>query len=412
MGSEDEEVRATRRENMKFCSICGCAVPDNASIPHERGRKHNALRFYDAANATVSSIVVRDELGRVTRTYRPWEVPDRVVSLARRARSLVSPMLVAHSGVALFQRACDRFTPELCCSTLLRFDAEWLRPKQRGGGAERRELTLEYTDELGVLCIAALISALATSVGSTDDLAPLSPLSVFLSIEPVSTSHDLPTKEVALSAALASLAQALPCCPPGSRVTISLFNDSLRQRRLLSLFIESLSRGLRAATGLAALTLRIGQLSEAQIGAFQRREVALYGASMPRVEHLEPLRAEDAQRLHDAAAQSWSARHDLLIALIASDDLLIAALIRSARAMTVLLGAHASSASPLAKLTPDLVRLILELVRRDCRTHVVLETAPVAGLALHAPTEGGAPLQAPPLTFAGADLASVAQMLA
>jgi hypothetical protein len=397
---------------MKFCSICGCAVPDNASIPHERGRKHNALRFYDAANATVSSIVVRDELGRVTRTYRPWEVPDRVVSLARRARSLVSPMLVAHSGVALFQRACDRFTPELCCSTLLRFDAEWLRPKQRGGGAERRELTLEYTDELGVLCIAALISALATSVGSTDDLAPLSPLSVFLSIEPVSTSHDLPTKEVALSAALASLAQALPCCPPGSRVTISLFNDSLRQRRLLSLFIESLSRGLRAATGLAALTLRIGQLSEAQIGAFQRREVALYGASMPRVEHLEPLRAEDAQRLHDAAAQSWSARHDLLIALIASDDLLIAALIRSARAMTVLLGAHASSASPLAKLTPDLVRLILELVRRDCRTHVVLETAPVVGLALHAPTEGGAPLQAPPLTFAGADLASVAQMLA
>jgi hypothetical protein len=105
-----------------------------------------------------------------------------------------------------------------------------------------------------------------------------------------------------------------------------------------------------------------------------------------------------------------------LIALIASNDLLIAALIRSARAMTVLLGAHASSASPLAKLTPDLVRLILELVRRDCRTHVVLETAPVAGLALHAPTEGGAPLQAPlqapPLTFAGADLTSVAQMLA
>eukprot|EP00900_Chrysochromulina_parva_P000188 jgi/Chrpa1/1016/Chrysochromulina_OHIO_Genome00012799-RA len=374
---------------MKFCSICGCAVPDNASIPHERGRKHNALRFYDAANATVSSIVVRDELGRVTRTYRPWEVPDRVVSLARRARSLVSPMLVAHSGVALFQRACDRFTPELCCSTLLRFDAEWLRPKQRGGGAERRELTLEYTDELGVLCIAALLSALPTSVGSTDDLAPLSPLSVFLSIEPVSTSHDLPTKEVVLSAALASLAQALPCCPPGSRVTISLFNDSLRQRRLLSLFIESLSRGLRAATGLAALTLRIGQLSEAQIGAFQRREVAIYGASLPRVEHLEPLRAEDAQRLHDAAAQSWSAR-----------------------AMTVLLGARASSASPLAKLTPDLVRLIIELVRRDCRTHVVLETAPVAGLALHAPTEGGAPLQAPPLTFAGTDLASVAQMLA
>jgi hypothetical protein len=315
---------------MKFCSICGCAVPDNASIPHERGRKHNALRFYDAANATVSSIVVRDELGRVTRTYRPWEVPDRVVSLARRARSLVSPMLVAHSGVALFQRACDRFTPELCCSTLLRFDAEWLRPKQRGGGAERRELTLEYTDELGVLCIAALISALATSVGSTDDLAPLSPLSVFLSIEPVSTSHDLPTKEVVLSAALASLAQALPCCPPGSRVTISLFNDSLRQRRLLSLFIESLSRGLRAATGLAALTLRIGQLSEAQIGAFQRREVALYGASMPRVEHLEPLRAEDAQRLHDAAAQSWSARHDLLIALLHD----AAAQSWSARAMT------------------------------------------------------------------------------
>ncbi|MFO0004538.1 MAG: molybdopterin cofactor-binding domain-containing protein, partial [bacterium] len=51
-----------------------------------------------------------------------------------------------------------------------------------------------------------------------------------------------------------------------------------------------------------------------------------------------------------------------------------------------LLGARASSASPLAKLTPDLVRLIIELVRRDCRTHVVLETAPVAGLALHAPT--------------------------
>ena len=80
---------------------------------------------------------------------------------------------------------------------------------------------------------------------------------------------------------------------------------------MLSLLIESLSRGLRAATGLAALTLSFGQLSEAQIGAFQRREVALHGASMPRVEHLEPLRAEDAQRLHDAAAQSWSARADL-----------------------------------------------------------------------------------------------------
>ena len=244
--------RATRRSPsaniMKFCSVCACAVPDNASIPHERGRKHNALRFYGAANATVSPIVVRDELGRVTRTYRPWEVPDRVVSLARRARSLVSPMLVAHSGVALFQRACDRFTPELCCSTLLRFDAEWLRPRQCSGGAERRKLTLEYTDELGVLCIAALLSALATSGGSTNDHA----FDVFLSIEPVSTSHDLPTKEVVLSAALASLAQALPCCPPGSRVTIRVFNDSLRHRRLLSLLIESLSRGLRAATGLAA----------------------------------------------------------------------------------------------------------------------------------------------------------------
>jgi hypothetical protein len=117
------------------------------------------------------------------------------------------------------------------------------------------------------------------------------------------------------------------------------------------------------------------------------------------------------------AAQSWSARADLLMALIASDDILIVSIIRSVRAMTVLLGAHVSSASPLAKLTPDLVRLILELVRRDCRTHVVLEhvvleTAPEAGLPLHAPTVGGVPLQTPPPTFAGADLASVAQMLA
>ena len=103
--------------------------------------------------------------------------------------------------------------------------------------------------------------------------------------------------------------------------------------------------------------------------------------------------------------------------LIASDDILIVSIIRSVRAMTVLLGAHVSSASPLAKLTPDLVRLILELVRRDCRTHVVLEhvvleTAPEAGLPLYAPTVGGVPLQTPPPTFAGADLASVAQMLA
>ena len=105
------------------------------------------------------------------------------------------------------------------------------------------------------------------------------------------------------------------------------------------------------------------------------------------------------------AAQSWSARADLLMALIASDDILIVSIIRSVRAMTVLLGAHVSSASPLAKLTPDLVRLILELVRRDCRTHVVLEHVVLE-------TVGGVPLQTPPPTFAGADLASVAQMLA
>eukprot|EP00322_Chrysochromulina_rotalis_P012203 CAMPEP_0115885790 /NCGR_PEP_ID=MMETSP0287-20121206/30862_1 /TAXON_ID=412157 /ORGANISM="Chrysochromulina rotalis, Strain UIO044" /LENGTH=256 /DNA_ID=CAMNT_0003342231 /DNA_START=117 /DNA_END=887 /DNA_ORIENTATION=+ len=165
--------------------------------------------------------------------------------------------------------------------------------------------------------------------------------------------------ECALSAALSQLALALPCCPPGSRVILRLGDGSLKQRRLISQMIDSLARALKCATGL--------------------RLLAVHAPCAPPCTGEGTIRDEDGERLIDAAHRGWRARvHPLLVA------------------------ARTGSSNPLAKLTPDLMRAIIELVEHGGRTRVTVQTA-VDSTA-----------RAPPparRTFAGDDLAHLAAMI-
>ena len=326
--------------------MCDCLVPDNAVIAHNRGRKHNALRFFGPENASamVNNIkLLCDVDGQVTRELRPYEVPDIVVALARRARALVLPTLVAHSGVDQYQRVCGCFGPERLCARLLAFDETWLRPPRPPGGASACELELARADAEQVLCVSALLVA-SPAVGPR-------PVEVDLTAP---RGSDAFSESAAMSAALCALARQLPCCAPGSRVSLRLaayYRGAQQERRFVGMLVDSLVVGLRSSAGVAALALETA-------GSW---------------------REQDTERLREAASQSWCAR-----------------------VWPLLLGARFCEASPLAKLTPDLLRHIVDLVGREGRAVVCVTQACTAAAA---------PTPARPPTFGGDDLARLAALI-
>ena len=354
------------------CALCGVTVPENARLQHERGRKHNGMRFWGDPNATVGPIR-RTLADGANQVLRPFDVSDAVVACARRARSIVLPSIVSHSGVAHFHQVVDRFAPERLCGVLL--DLEERRQASRGAGLPHAAtLAMPEATDAHVVCAAALLSGPADAFFAR-------PRELSIQTRPRSgpAPGDLVggagmAEEAGLSTALALLADQLPRLSPGSCVHINL-RDALTQRRHVAALVEHLATALRAATGIAELRLS-----------------AWHGR----------LRAEDEVRLRDAAAAGWRAR-----------------------VLTVLAGARgggggggggasvadgatdarrALDGSPLAMLTPDLLRYILEMVRRGGRARV----------AVHSPTESAvneASVNAPPRSHPGSDLAAIAMLI-
>ena len=359
---------------MTWCTVCGCAVPDNAVIAHRRGHRHNGMRYYGERGRRVEDVRLTSASGEVS-ALRPWEVPDRVVALAREARELVMTSLVAHSGVDLFHRACERFSPELLCSALLSMDERWVSCPTAA-----RALRLDAARGTHVLCAAALVEARAADAAADGLLTP-PPLTIEISVEEPTSL----LAEVVLSAALARFARSLPRCPPGSRVTVHL-DEGLKQRRLVSYFVDSLEVALREASGLQSLSLRVGRGGRpaaaasasaiSAISAISASSSSAGGGAAP-ASASGVLRADDVERLHAASAQSWRAR-----------------------TMPLLLGARVGSGSPLARLTPDVMQAIVHLVAGECRARVAIDQL------VEAPSVGPTRQR-----FAGLDLAHLAQLV-
>ena len=226
------------------------------------------MRYYGNAKHVVQHIRLLQPDGTLERHVPPHRVPDKMVAAARRGRELVvaSKHLVAHAGVALYNDACLRVTPEHLCAALLRFeDLELLR----------QECRLVFTD------------ATAAHVAATAALIQTNTLCAGRQLREVQLSMAVPlpgdaVAEPALGAALTALADALTHLRSGGqRVTLHL-GVALRQRRCIELLVRALERSLLAATGMSQLTIS-----------------ASTGSSW---------RADDAARLVDAAKCGWRAR--------------------------------------------------------------------------------------------------------
>lgn len=327
------------------CEVCNAVFPENARLQHERGKKHLAMRFHGSPSAVVQPMYTQQQTegggDGPLRAIKAHEVPDRIITWAKRARELVLPDLVAYSGTVLYQRVCDRLTVERLCSTLMEMEERRRSAHPwRGRGWVASSTTHDAT-ALEVLCTAASLFALSSAgsgsasggSGGVGSAGGRSGPPVTLEISAVRphtrAAHTLVDsadgiEEVALAAALSQLARALPLMPPGSRVTLHL-HDAFAQRRLVLLFVDRLVRALRNTTGLAGLTLSAS-------------------GSLAHV-----LDAEVEARLTEAATLSWHQR-----------------------VLPLLMGGRAGSTSPLALLTPDLLRHIIELAARSSRTHLRL----------------------------------------
>ena len=67
------------------CLVCNCVVPNNAWQQHRRGKRHQALRFYGNASASVGDVIPQYAVdvqanGPAPVRIRSHEVPERIVA--------------------------------------------------------------------------------------------------------------------------------------------------------------------------------------------------------------------------------------------------------------------------------------------------------------------------------------------
>ena len=229
------------------CALCRCAVAPNQQLQHRAGRKHQSMRFYGEDGHTLRPINRGESL------VRPADVADVVVQAASRARQLVMPRLVVHTGVTHFKQASSHFDMEPLCSAFFRLREAWPDADTI--------VHLENPSPAELLCVAERLAR-----GEKPRI---------LSIN----VHELDAglAEYLMSGALHALAGALQHCRGRPRVAL-LLDNTLRERRLVATFVSRLSTSLMHAT-VACLDIR---------AAF--------------------LRPEDTQSLHDAAWRAWHAR--------------------------------------------------------------------------------------------------------
>ena len=344
-------------------------MPESGWHQHCDGKRHNSLKFYGHPDRTVRTIRLRNSDGTLKREVRPCRVPEKIVVCARLAyeRIVKSKLLVAHSGVALFDKACLLLTPEAMCAFLL-------EQQDDASGALSR-LHVERAEPAHVAAAAALIEA--NSLGTSQ----LHEVRISLPLPFDASDSAWHPAEAALAAALTALAESLPHLRAGRQAVELNLGPALRQRRCIQLLVRALESALLRSTGLASLRL----------------------SAAPGV-----LRADDAARLADAAKRGWRAR-----------------------ALVVLLGTHSRGDSPLQRLTTDLVRHILDLAAASSRVRLVINGVAATQPSSHAATQpsnraghasdampmAAAAAAAPPppatlpASYAGRDLAMIANLV-
>ena len=98
------------------CAHCDVFVPAGR-CSNVQGKRHLSMLWYGGRRPPRARhrALVRD--GTLERRFRPFDVPERTVEAVRRARAAVTaPILVAHSGVVLFDRVCKTSSLSACAS--------------------------------------------------------------------------------------------------------------------------------------------------------------------------------------------------------------------------------------------------------------------------------------------------------
>lgn len=314
------------------------------------------MRFYGCEGHTVRQIRIPGN----QKILMPHDVPERVVSRARRGRTLVidSKHLVAHSGVALFKNACNYLATENLCGPLLELDSsqELRQPKPR------LELAPSLASPAGA-CAAAASFAAAAALMESNTLGPVSIFDLCVNVTPsqppnvhAAVRRDQ-SQDAALAASLTALADSLAHMRTGGQRATFNLGEALCERRHVMLFLRGLERSLRATTGLALLEL----------------------SAYP-----DTFREDDVARLNEAARLGWAER-----------------------ALVVLHGTSANGQSPLRLLPTALVRTILDMAANICRVSVTVSTEPLGGVAALAAALPPAALS----PHAGADLDFIAGLM-
>jgi hypothetical protein len=226
---------------MRRCEQCGTNVPHKNWQQHIKGRHHQSIRFYGETGYDVKPIRLYQPDGTFEREVRPSKVPERIAGLARRGRELIlaSKHLVAHSGVALFQRACLGLSAEALCAALFRLE------EHNDLRAPCPRLVVHDATVARVAAAAALVD---NNVLGTSEICDVS-----LTVA-AGQAHDA-ADEAALGAALTALAEALGRLRRGGQRVELHLGAALVERRCINLLVRQLERALLAATGLVALAV-------------------------------------------------------------------------------------------------------------------------------------------------------------
>ena len=252
------------------CAHCDVFVPAGKMQQHIQGKRHLSMLWYGRDGHRVRDIELHNDDGTLERRFRPFDVPERTVEAVRRARAAVTaPILVAHSGVVLFDRVCKYFEPERLCVAEMRTQNQW-------HVLEDRNVLASPVPGTG----AGQLACIASRVHSSQTKCSIN-LSIVRPVDEIG--------QLALSFALHALADALGASNASHYVLLSLGN-ALWERRLATQLIDGLRRAINRNPELELFFCASG-------GAW---------------------RAEDAQTLLDAAIASRRARWRELAALTAA----------------------------------------------------------------------------------------------
>ena len=219
-------TRLLARSEAQRCAHCDVFVPAGKMQQHVQGKRHLSMLWYGEDGHRVRDIELwRD--GTLERRFRPFDVPERTVEAVRRARAAVTaPILVAHSGVVLFDRVCKCFDPELLCVAEMRTQKRW---KVCPIGDRCYRTITEVRSPLEFACIANEIRS------------EQGPCSLVLPFSAIIANSDDEIGQLALSFALHALTDALGAHREPHAVTL-VIGSSLQERRLATQLVDGLRR--------------------------------------------------------------------------------------------------------------------------------------------------------------------------